>query len=444
MKFLTYIKDHNMFTQPEPKRSRCFFTFEGICATMISILTSGAIFAGYLDFLGIPEQYNGLVLAIPIAANFLQPLGAFFFDRLHRKKPLFLILLFLHRSMLSLMYLVPLLVPQTGLRITVLLGLFVLSNLLVALPASVAPNWIYHLTTNQNRGKYLALRERFMILSSALVGFGAGIMIDYFKQANNPTGGYIVTGILILLATFGNSFGITQLKSGEPPPLPHEKRQSLWKSFFLPFKEKSFRPVLLISIMYQIAVNMFCPYWGIYQVNTLKLPYAFITALSFFAAVEKTAVVSLWNRFSSRTSWAFCTLLMMSIMAFSSILNVFTLPSSAYYMTIISCVIGQLSWATVNLCFFNLQFECAPQENRSVFLGINAALNGVFGFIGVLIAGFLMNFANRMQLTFLGAPLKGQQLQNALGACLLFFAAAYTYRVFKRRGTVMRFPSRNR
>jgi len=439
MKLWQRLKENNPFRFPEHKRSRAFFTFEGTFATILGVLASGAILAGFLEYIGIPERYNGIILAIPIMTSILQPFGAYLFEGLQRKKPLFLGILAVHRSLLAIMFLVPVFIANPTVRAIALVSIFSISSLLVALPTVAASNWIFHLTSDYNRAKYLAIRERTMIFVSAVFALFSGWVIDHFKSIGDLNTGYIVIFIIAAVSMLGNAFSITQIKEPESMSVVSSPRRKLLASLILPFKDKGFRPIILIMVLYQISIQLFAPYWGIYQVNALNLPYTYLMALAFFGSVEKTIVVSFWARLSSRTNWVYCTMLALAIMAFSNVLNVFTVPKTAYVMTIIPSIVGQLSWAALNMCFFNIQFENAPKENRMLYVGATAAVSSLFGFAGVLFAGYLMSFAEQQGWVFLDAPFRGQQMQLIISSVMLLFTVWYIYRTFKKRGVPVKF-----
>jgi hypothetical protein len=86
-----------------------------------------------------------------------------------------------------------------------------------------------------------------------------------------------------------------------------------------------------------------------------------------------------------------------------------------------------MSWAGIGISTFNIQFIFSPEEGRTVYIGFNAALGGVMGFLGTLAgSGLLLLFGNA-GVAILPHGVGGMQVLFALSGIILMLCAAFAH-----------------
>lgn len=70
----------------------------------------------------------------------------------------------------------------------------------------------------------------------------------------------------------------------------------------------------------------------------------------------------------------------------------FVSPGSVllYPLIVLLHITSGISWGGVSISLFNVPYEYTPEEGRTVYLGFNAALSGLIGFISSNISSWLV------------------------------------------------------
>lgn len=425
---------------PEDNRqyldSRRAFTVDGATSMTITTLVSNAYLSGFLQSLGISTVLNGIISAIPTLLSVSQPLGAALAQNIKKRKPFVSTGAFVHRLMFALMFLVPLFIQNPGARIAVATALFISAHFISAFINPAATNWLISLIPQKVRGKYFSIRELYSLVTVSAVTILVGFLLDYFKNSGNQTGGFVSLGVIIAILTIINLLSLS--KAMEPESVEQRTQgEGLLKTAKMVFAEKTFRPILIMSIIYNLGVQISIPFQGIYVVGELKISYMMISILTFACSIQKALIIKKWGRYADKTSWANVCKKSLALIAVAHILNFFLVPTNAAWLYPINCLIASSGWAAVGMAMINVQYDYAPLKGRTMYIGICAAATGVIGFSGVFIGSFILKLIEAFRPTLFGHALRGQQILMLLSGAVLICCIAYISAVVQKNKKII-------
>ncbi|MDY7013503.1 MAG: MFS transporter, partial [Cyanobacteriota bacterium] len=176
-------------------------TLDGILAAIFSCVTAEVLLSNFLLDLGATSVEIGMLAAIPMLANFVQPVGAYLADRAPSRRN-FILGLFVPSRLLWLT-LVAGSVFATGGALanhqlvywTLLLAFA--THILGALGGSSWVSWMAVLVPQRLRGRYFGFRNSLASLTNLLCIPLLGLLVSHFR--GGPIQGY---GVVLLFAIF--------------------------------------------------------------------------------------------------------------------------------------------------------------------------------------------------------------------------------------------------
>jgi len=422
-------KDHYL-------RSRRAFTVDGITAMSILVLTATSYLNGFLEYIGVSPSINGIIAAVPALMGISQPFGAIIGQKIRRRKLFISAGAIFHRSMFTAMYVVPFFVKGLNAKIFAIVALYACGHFISALINPAASNWIISLSPQRVRGRYFSIREKYCILSASALGLLAGYILDYFKMIDDQNKGYIWMAIIIGVLTVINFMALSSIMEPESMEV-RQSKVSIKDAFVMPFKEKSFRPIIIMGILFNLAVQMLIPYFGLYLVSDIKIPYVSISIIALMGGLLKAFLVPLWGKYADKTSWANVYKIAILILAFAHLFNIFLVPSTGAWYYLFLVMFSSISWSVIGIAQINIQYDYAPAKGRTLYVGSNGAITGIIGFLGVFFGAFVMEWTAKHQPMLFGMPVKGQQILTVFSAIMLFICFTYIHFVVEKNKKII-------
>lgn len=410
--------------QKEFHSSRKLFIYEGCAAVGIFSLTSGAFLAGFAEHLGASDQFNGILAAIPALAGIIQVFSPMVFEKLKNRKFLIAILCLFYRLTLGLMVFIPLLVQDKFVRLTLLAGMYFLAYLAASFITPAAGNWIISLTPENMRGSYFGRRDSYILAVTSIVALVMGKVLDIFKQNDQTYTGFLLIAGVVIILTIVNFYFLSSIK--EPPVEVKDLKLDIKKVFSVPIRDKSFRKIILLFILWNVGFQIGGPFFGVYIVTGLKLKYTYIMILSVLSSLTSVLAVRSWGRLADRKSWVFTTKMSLGLLAISHS-TWFFVNAKTVLLLIPLYLLGGVAWAGINLSLFNIQFKYAPIEGRTVYIGFNAAIGGLVGFLTALLGSFVVGALEGHKFSLLGISIGNMQLVFGLSGLLIAACVAFIH-----------------
>jgi Na+/melibiose symporter-like transporter len=424
-KLVNILFDARPSTEKDFEHSRRMSIFEGCTARTIFNFTSGAFLAGYANFLGADDSFNGLIGAIPVLAGVMSLLSPLYFEKKDRRKPLVVLLNFLHRFILGLMVLIPLIASGKSERLALVTVFYLVAYMAISFSNPAASAILIDLTPENIRGRYFSKKESYFLAVGTLFTLVLGPVMDSYKAGGNEYGGFVIMFVIVLLLSFANGYFWLRIK--EPDRVKSKTTFKLKQIVTMPLKNLGFRKIIIFFILYNVGLQIGGPFFSVYMVTGLKLDYSYIMVMGMLFTIVDVILVRVWGRVADRKSWNFVltySILTLGIAHFSWF---FVNGSTAFIMVPLLHILSGAGWAGLGISTFNIQFIYSPADGNTVYIGFNAALGGLMGFLGTLAGSGLLIVMHGMGLNLSGFMISGMQVLFLLSGLTLMLSAAYSH-----------------
>ncbi|MBF2045996.1 MAG: MFS transporter [Elainella sp. C42_A2020_010] len=376
------------------RRSLHASTLDGVFAAVFSNATGGAILSGFFLELGASSSQIGLLAAIPMLANLLQPLGAYI-SELTTSRHLYCLWIYgVSRSLwLFLALAIGWTTWQHGNLHWLLLGTLVVaaaSHLLGALGSAAWMSWMAVLVPRRIRGRYFGFRNSAANLTNLIAMPLMGLLISHWYGGSIQGYGVvlglgIVAGI-ISLAFQGFMVDVNpqvQHNLAATPTTLDEVTSTSTRTSLIAF--------LVFFTGWTFAFNLSAPFYNLYLFNALHLDISLVMLYNSLSAGANLALLMLWGKLADRFGNRPILLSMGILMAVLPLLWLGTgaTPWSIWVWFPLLHIFSGAIWAGVDLCSSNLQIGIAPVQKQSAYFGLVAALAGISGAFGTIAGGFL-------------------------------------------------------
>jgi MFS family permease len=388
-------------------------TIDGVFAAIYSGITGGVLVTNFLMDLGASTVQIGLVASIPLAANLMQPLGAYFSERMtSRHWYCFWIYVPARLLWLILALGVGLLsqgVIDARMLIDCTLAIAMLSNGVGALGSAAWLSWMAVLVPRRLRGRYFGLRNSASNLTSLVSVPLAGTAIAIF-----PGGSVQGFGIALVLAML---FGLISLlfqnfmadvnpqlqqalaepdRRIEKKEPAHETSETIDNRNKAPEKEDSkskidFWMFLIYYSGWMFAFSLSAPFFNLYMLDNLNLSISQVTLYSSLMAGANLLLLTTWGWLADRFGNSLLLLGGGLVAALTPLLWLLVGTGNLsvwLWLPLLHIVMGG-SISAIELCANNLQIGVSPIQNQSSYLGWIAAGAGVSGALGATLGGYL-------------------------------------------------------
>jgi Na+/melibiose symporter-like transporter len=374
----------------EYERSRFYAIIESISARIIFGFTTGAFLAGFLKYIGAEDKLCGQISALTVLAGVIQFFSPFVLEKLNRRKAVVASFSAIHRFMLVMLVLVPVLPVSMIGRLYITAALYFVSHLMVNAVAPAATNLIISIVPQKMRGRYFSNREAYLIFASSVLNIIMGKVLDVFKLQNKTYEGYLIMYAVALAAMLLNLFSYIKIKE---PPLPVSRKNINFKMLFsLPLKEKKFRKIIVLFFLWGLSLNFASPFFSVYMVSKLELSYTFIMISGFLNSLSYVIATRFWGRVADRFSFTYSAMLSIALLGITHACWFFASPDSVllYPVVVLLHILSGIAWGGAGISLFNVPYEYTPEEGRTVYLGFNAALSGLVGFLSSNLSSWIV------------------------------------------------------
>ncbi len=413
--------------------SRRISILEGCSARAVFNLTSGAFLAGYASFLGSDDAFNGIIGAMPVLAGIIALFSPIYFEKRAKRKLQVTFLNFLHRFILGLMVVVPLIASGKSARLILLALMYLTANLFIAFANPAGNGILIDLTPENIRGRYFGKRESCLLAIGTVFSLVFGSVLDKFRADGNEYGGFVMMFSVILALSFADGFLWSKIK--EPYKAKKKSNFTIKQVITIPLKNSGFRKILVFFVLYNIGLQIGGPFFSVYMVTGLKLDYTYITIVGMMSTVVNVLLVRVWGRIADRKSWSFVLKNSVMMLGITHALWIFVNPGTAFLLVPILHITSGASWAGIGISTFNIQFVFSPEDGRTVYIGFNAALGGIMGFFGTLAGSLLLGIFEYTNPSIGGMEFSGMQILFGLSGILLLVSSAYANFFIKQAST---------
>ncbi len=421
----TIVAETSMLNSKEYEMSRIYAIIEGVSARIIFGFTTGAFLTGYLKYIGAEDKLCGQITAMTVLAGVIQFFSPLVLERLNKRKTIVTCFNAMHRLLLVLLVFVPLLPVSLLSRLYIVAALYFLSHLMVNAVAPATTTLIISIVPQKMRGKYFSVREMCLIFTSSIMNIIMGGILDSLHLQNKTYEGYLIMYAVALLAMLLNL--VSYIKIKEPPMVPSKNRINIKKLFLMPLREKGFSKIIILFFLWGLSLNFASPFFSVYMVSRLKLTYTFITINGLLFSASYVIAIRFWGKMADHKSFTHTAMLSIGLLGLTHACWFFAYSgNSVFHLIIILLHLSSgAAWGGVSIALFNIPYEYTPEEGRTVYLGFNAALSGLVGFLASMLSSWTVGAMENFHGLFLGIEVTQFQLIFAISGITTFFTALY-------------------
>lgn len=392
-------------------------TFDGMFATVFSNVTTGVLLSNFLVELGATPSQIGLLAAIPMLANLIQPLGAILGDRTTSRHH-YCLWIYGPSRLLWLILLGGIGLASQGqidhpTLVYWTLAIAFLSHLVGALGSAPWFSWLATLVPRRLRGRYFGTRNSAASLVNLLSIPALGWLVS--SWVGGSLQGY---GLTLLLAVFA---GLTSLgfqfwmvdvnpqrqciqavpsppsaDDGDAQPALSEARVGSPQVVWALLQDKNFLLFLLYFGVWMFAVNLSGPFFNLYMLDNLAIDIRWVTLYNSLTAGANLLLLLFWGKLADRIGNRALLILVGLVVAITPLLWIGTgtnALSLLVWLPLLHVLTGG-TWAAIDLCTNNLQIGVASVRHQATYFAIAAAVAGVSGALGTTAGGFLAELAD--------------------------------------------------
>jgi MFS family permease len=403
--------------------SRKMAILEGSSARAVFNLTSGAFLAGYASFLGSDDAFNGIIGSMSVLSGIIALFSPMYFEKRTSCKLQVTLLNFLHRFILGLMVIIPLITSVRSVRLILMAFMYLTAYISISFANPAGNGILIDITPDNIRGRYFGKRESCFLAIGTVFSIVMGRVLDKYRADGNEYGGFIVMFSVILLLSLVDGFLWSKIKE----PYKNKKRSSytIKQIITIPLKNSGFRKIIFFYVLYNIGLQIGGPFFSVYMVTGLKLDYTYITIVGTIGTVVNVILVRVWGKIADHRSWNFVLKNSIMMLGITHALWFFVNPATAFILVPVLHITSGASWAGIGISTFNIQFIFSPEDGRTVYIGFNTALGGIMGFLGTLTGSFLLGVFENIKPIIAGVEFSGMQILFGLSGIMLLVCSAY-------------------
>lgn len=394
-------------------------TLDGIFATLFSNMTGGVLLNNFLVELAATPFQIGMLASIPMVANLLQPLGAYWADCTTSRRIYGLWvygisrLLWLPLAIAVMVFSRHLVNPQTMIFAT--LAAMLATHVLGAIGSASWLSWIATLVPRQLRGRYFGFRNSTFSLTSLVALPLLGVAVSHWTGGSIQGFGIVMAvGVIAGLISLGFQSRMTDVnpqtqlsaltksqsgtsRSTDPKfdtkplispaanePLTETAHQSI-------LNNAPFLLFLLYFGLWAFGANLSNPFFNLYLLDNLALDLSWVTLYNALGAGANLLMLLVWGKLADQIGNRPILLLNGLLVAIIPLLWLGTgaTSGSIWLWFPLLHLLGGGTGAAIDLCINNLQLAIAPIQHHTKYFAITAAIGGVSGAMGALAGGWL-------------------------------------------------------
>ncbi|MFH1503799.1 MAG: MFS transporter [Candidatus Omnitrophota bacterium] len=406
-----------------------FSIIDGALSAIMGSLAGGIFLMGFaLKVLKAQPQQIGFLAALPMFANLIQIFGSYIIERTGKKKIFCFLCVIVSRVLWILIIILPLAIFSTlqDSRVWILVIVIAVSSLFSSLSGVAWLAWMSDLVPENIRGTYFGKRN--MIASAcgmiAILLGGKFITIRESRFSESNPWGFIILFVLGLIAGLIAVWFLAGIPEVETVK---EKKESGFNfSLFLqPLKDKNFLALIIFVSAWMFAIQIAAPFYGVFMIENLKIDFSTITIFGAFATFATLFMMKIWGPISDKLGNKPVIIVSGWVLIIIPFIWIFALPGKYYLPVLAAHILSGAFMAGSALSQFNILIKLSPQQGRSVYLALFAAITGLVGAVAPILGGSLSKILEKASWTFSTYQISNLHfiflISSALQALAIFF-----------------------
>ncbi|MFT5141792.1 MAG: MFS family permease [Thalassolituus oleivorans] len=367
------------------RRSMRISTIDAIFAAQYATLTAGPFLTAFLLALGATAPQIGLVAALPLLGGLLHPAGAEAIRRQGGRQKGILLYAAVVDAALWIVTVGAVLWLSPKAALVVVMIVLGLQQAATAFAVAAWTSWISDLIPARLRGRYFGLRNFLSNAFGALTAVLAGWAIHVAPADPIP-----IFLAFFALGVASRVISIRYLARQPEPTLAGSPAGGLFGRMKAPLTDSTYRRYLVFGAGWGFSIWFVGPFYTVYMIREAHVSVQAVMAFAALATISNLMGQRVWggicDRFGDRQVMTLAGL----TVAFQPLWWLLTDGTGlGFYLFPLLSVTGGFAWGGFTLATGNLMMRLAPQDGKTVFFAMQAALGGVFGAVGSLLGGVL-------------------------------------------------------
>ncbi|MBW4686555.1 MAG: MFS transporter [Komarekiella atlantica HA4396-MV6] len=401
-------------------------TGDAVLSAIFSLTTGGILLSNFLVELDASPVVFGMLSSIPMIANLIQPLGAYFSESTTSRFQYSLLTHGISRPLWLILVIGILATSWGGVnsqQLVILTLLIVLvTHLLGALGSAAWLSWVAMIVPRRLRGRYFGLRNSAASLTNLVCLPLAGLAVSHWYGGTlQGYGVVLLVGIVFGIVGIGcqyfqvdinprsqNTYVAKLSQSEIQSDVAKNESCEISESICLPQSPTSQNQLIssirqntnfLIFLLYfglwMLAINLSAPFFNLYMLDTLDIDVSWVTIYSSLQAGANLLMLILWGKLADKVGNRPILIFVGILVAVTPLLWLGIGANRLdiwVWLPLLHIFCGGTG-AAIDLCNNNMQLGIASIKNQSIYFAIAAAVAGVSGALGATIGSFIVQFA---------------------------------------------------
>jgi MFS family permease len=406
---------------------------DGALSAIMGSLAGGMFLTGFaLKVLKAQPQQIGVLAALPMFANLVQIFGSYIIEKTGKKKALCTMAILLSRILWIIIILLPLTIfaPLADWRVWVLVVVIAGSSLFGSLGGIAWTAWMSDIVPGNKRGTFFGRRNMVASGCGMIVMLLGGKFITVWENrfTESDPFGFIILFVIGLAAGLISMFFLSRVPEKEAPKKDAKKSPGL-SIFFKPLKDKNFLALIIFASFWMFSIQIAAPFYGVFMIDNLKINFIDITILGTFATFATLFMMKIWGPISDNLGNKPVIAVSGLVLVGVPFIWVLALPGNYYLPLLIAHILSGAFMAGASLSQFNIMIKLSPEEGRSVYFAIFAAITGITGAIAPVIGGNLSHMLRDLSFTVLDYNVSNLHMIFIISAVLQFLSILFIFKV---------------
>lgn len=417
----------NIYSSAEYKRSRKAYIVQCAAEYFISILVADAFLAKLLSNIGVSDALTGIISSFISFAFMFQLLSMGLMKRMKSVKRTVILFDTLSQLFFMSIYLVVFLPVSQSVKTVLVMAGVLFGYFCMYLIYSIYFKWANTYVSPENRGEYSAVKEMISLFTGVIFTLGIGFVIDKYESVGNISGGFLFIALAMLILNVINFISLMSIKDGEVSSCGHSAKEILENTL----KNKNFRSVVLLTILWEMARYFTIGFMGTYKTKELALTVGTVQVINMAGNLFRLLVSKPFGRYSDKKSFAKGFNLALLIAGTGFLINIFTTPKSVWCVVIFT-VLYSVSMAGTNQNSYNIIYSYVESDFIVEAMSVKNCIGGLMGFFASIIGGKILSAVSANGNTVLGIHMYGQQLLSLISLVFVLAAMAYNFLVLEK------------
>lgn len=381
-------------------RSLRLITVGGCLAMVYSTGVASPVTTQFFRAVGATEVHFGLLAGLPMVALAAQFPGAYLANCVRRRKPWFLSLAILSRVLYLAVAFLPLFLwPGSGPAVVLpLVVLVAVSGVLANLTVPLWFTWIGDLVPRRVLSRYWGVRQRYM----TLVWTACFVCVAAFTYRARGMSAIQAFPIIVTVACLAGVVDICLFGWVREPENVATPRRRALDVLLEPLRHSEYRTLIVFGCAFSASAVFGAAFMQLYVLEVLALPVWKTTLIWCTYGLGSALVSPAWGRIVDQHGHRPVLLLCVVFKPLVCLVFLLVTARTAFLVLSVCFFLDSMLNGGYAIAVNGYMLTMAPREGRSMFVAAIAALSGIAGGCGAMLAGWFMRSTQDFSLLFWG------------------------------------------